>query len=503
MTTHRLVPLVAAACALVLVTAFLALRDGRPGVSRGASIERRSTPSGDASSGAGAPGADAASAGARSAVENEGGLASLGGGSGDGAEDEPDLVHVFVRTPEGEAVLDRPSPLPISLTYFVRPRVVRAPAAPKSTRGLDAPEVPPYRVGGSYGPGHFGRVPRPRGPAFAVLTLGQLVVASAPFVDGVSEVVLVVDPDEVVDRTCTITGSIPGVTNAAELVRVRCVDVGLMIETPFTAVGSGESFEVTGVPPGPVRLTVAPTAARVVRGIARRARETDAGPMPFGARVRDEENWRFRLAALGSVAQPRAEVELTLEPGQARDLGALAVESASAVLLRLGGEEGQPRIRAGSGHVRLLGRTESGQPWTWSFEDELLVLPLPQRRCELLVLAGGQGALVEVTPRALPADGPPAPLDVTIEQLSIVRMPAAATAELRTTSGGVIPGSDGWVGGTYCGVDLDGTTRLVPPGDYAIFEGAGAPGEAFEVTGGQLVEVTEGGIVARSLGGSR
>ncbi|MEM9380169.1 MAG: hypothetical protein AAGB93_09510 [Planctomycetota bacterium] len=501
MTTHRLVPLVAAACALVLV-ALAVLRGEARNEGPGATVERRTAPHRGSGPDVDPARESSASAGGRSAVPTVRDLASLGGGGDGGSGAAQDLVQIFVRTPEGEPLLGGSSPLPVAMARFVRPRVVRAAVPPSSTRGVEATEVQPYSYPGWRGPGHFGRVPRPAGPACAVLTFGHLVVASAPFVDGASEVVLVVDPDAVVARACGITGTLPGVVRAAELVRVRCVDVGLLIEVPLEAFGSGESFEVAGLPPGPARLIVGPSSVRVARGILQHARETGAGPVPLGPRVRDEEQWRFRLTALGNIARPLAEIELTLAPGEARDLGALPVQTASAALLRLrGGEE--ESVRAGAAEVRLLGASRSQQPRTWSFQDELLVFPLPEERCELLVLVDGRGALVELTPAPLLSDRPPAPRDVSTEELSVVRLPAEVDAELRTASGRVVPGAVRWTGASYRGVELDAATRLVPPGRYGIAEGAGAAGRTFEVTGGERIDVTEGGVLVRRLGGER
>lgn len=399
--------------------------------------------------------------------------------------DGPELVGVFVEDLAGEPLLRTvPPKIPPALAIAVRVALVPADAGPGSLVP-DAGTVPMQQHWVRSEPGWVTAVERPVEPRAVALMFGDAVIAAARIEPGIEAVHLRADPTRFDALSATVRGRLLGFADAAKFVKLLPSRQGRRAVAPVRATGEGDAFELTGIPPGPATLQVRLRPGVFAR-VQRRADGTSGVLVQSPRRLKDEDQWEGRIETLGRVPLPLHVVALELAPGEERDLGILQPEAAGAAVLRLESGAGEP-VTAVNVQVLPLGEPALAlePPDATTFENRMLLHPLPLRPVELFVRTGELGAILEVTGVELDRGAAPIPSACTLRRLGLVVLPGPG-AGLSTVEGGPIGSDPRWQGAKYLGVPVDRNVRLVPPGRYVLRRANGVM-ETIDVAEGQVV----------------
>lgn len=358
-------------------------------------------------------------------------------------------------------------------------------------------------------PGWYTSFERPAGDAHVALLYGDRILCSEAVQPGRDDVVLVATTADIAALHCTVRGRIAGLSQAGHHVRILPVGREGQVVAPILGAGEGERFEVTRIPPGRAQLIVRFDPGVLVQKLMEAVPPGSA--VSLGSRVADAEQWRFRLETLAGIHQPWLLMDLELVPGEDRDLGQLMESAAGAVVLALADGAGQP-IPAHRVDVRLLTRPDQAipHPQSWTYENLAILHPLPVAMLEFTVVQGDLGAILSVQPTAFgpgssatgsAGSGAGFPeVQVILAPLSVVALPPGDGARLLTPSGARLASDPRWSGGQFKGHRIDGSTMLVPAGNYRFRQGGefGASSTVL-VAPGTFVDLRESEAVASPL----
>lgn len=409
-------------------------------------------------------------------------------------------VDVLVLDRSGGALLGAAGSLPALERRWVRPVLGRgrAPAYREELprQGLEELAPRPQRV--SQRTGWFHSFERPPGEAFVALAFGDHVLVAQPIDPTSREVVLVSDLADIEGMSARLEGRLPGMIEASTLVRVRPeAHAGLWpgrFPETFAVEGEGNRFVATALPPGRMTVLVRGEATAIQPALfaARKARGLSA--ISLGATVPSVEQWNLRLGVLRQLQLPIADIEITLAPGESRDLGVLSAPQAGAAILELRDDAGRP-VDATSVDVMILGAPGKapGPFMTWTFESSACLYPLHPRPAELMVVQGGLGALVKILPASLGVSAEPTATAVRLRPLGVVLLPVPGAGEpepeLWTAERNRVQNDPRWVGSTYLDHGIGGRTLAVPPGSYLAQTGSTASPAVVNVRPGEVVEI--------------
>jgi hypothetical protein len=412
-------------------------------------------------------------------------------------------IDIIVLDRSGGALLGAAGSLPALDRNWIRPVLARG-LAPRYRDALPRQglmDLPPRKQRASRRVGWFNSFEPPNGEAYVALAFGDYVLVAEPIVPGAREVILVTDLSEVEAMYTRLEGRLPGMLEASRLVRIRPESQrgqrpGRFPQT-LPVGGAGDKFIGAPLPPGRVTVMVRGEAATLRPALFAAKKRSGLSAISLGARVPDDDQWQLRLGVLGQLQLPIADIEVTLAPGESRDIGVVSAPRAGAALLRLVDGFGRP-VDATSVDAMVLGA--SGRPvdrvLTWTFDSAACLYPLHPQPTELVVVQGDLGALVSITPVELSVRTTIAELEVRMKPLGVVLLPAvengAAAPELWTAERRQVHNDPRWLGSRYGGHVIEGGTLAVPEGSYVLRASAGSGLVPIRVRSGELVDARTG-----------
>ena len=410
-------------------------------------------------------------------------------------------MDIIVLDRSGGALLGPDGSLPALDQNWIRPVLARGGAPryrdPLPREGLI--DLPPRKQRASQRTGWFNSFERPSGDAYVALAFGEYVLVAEPIVPGAREVILVTDLSDVEGMYTRLEGRLPGMIEATKLVRIRPESQrgqrpGRFPQT-LQVGGAGDRFIGAPLPPGRVTVLIRGEAATLRPALFAAKERSGLSAISLGARVPDDEQWKLRLGVLGQLQLPIADIEVTLAPGESRDLGVLTAPGAGAALLRLVDGLGRP-VDATSVDAMVLGASGAtvGKVLTWTFDSAACLYPLHPRPTELMVVQGDLGALVSVAPTSLSSRSTLPEQQVRMKPMGVVLLPARESgtgeAELWTAQRRQVHNDPRWLGSRYGGHVIAGQTLAVPEGSYVMSMGASLV--PVRVRSGELVDVRSG-----------
>ncbi|QDV08294.1 hypothetical protein Poly30_38310 [Planctomycetes bacterium Poly30] len=408
-------------------------------------------------------------------------------------------VDLIVLDRDGAALLGNAGSLPPAERHWIRPVLGRG-HPPAHREKLPAESLVelgslPQRV--SRRTGWLDSFQRPSGEVFVALVFGDYTVVSEPVDPGAREVVLISDLAEIEGMFARLEGRLPGMAQASTLVRARPEArpgpwPGYHIPA-VEAVGEGDRFQVSLLPPGHVTLLVRGEASALQPALFAAKEASGLSAISRGATVPDVDQWKLRLGVLQKLDLPIADLEIELFPGESRDLGVLSLPRAAAAILELSDDKGRP-VDATSVDVMVLGESSAAAPVsTWTFESTACLYPLHPEPSELMVVQGDLGALVKLFPASLSANEGTTAVPVRLTPLGVVALPepglGAPEPELWTAERRRVQNDPRWVGSTYLDHEIRGRTLAVPAGAYLARIGAQGDLAAVTVRSGEVLDL--------------